>query len=247
MTQRARVRSALSALGAAWLALAAGDAVAWLPPPERLAGLIAQQNRDAKRAAPLRLAVQVADSEGRSLARGEAHIDPSGRGRLELEYPDGHREIHERRGGASRIRTVGSESEETASPAIAARSGVGGAAPLLPPLAWLQARSGSQVLAVLRELGGDPTQVQLGIDRGRDCWVLGGRGSGDFEISDRPALWIDLESKTPVRVDVGSSTRYRLGPPTRFGNVELPGWYEVTGPGADSLRVEIEALATAGP
>jgi len=242
------------ALAIAWLGFTADEGRAWVPPPERLAGLVADQNRAAQRATKLRLAVQVKGANGQLLARGEAVFEPNGRARLDLEYADGHRELHERRGGASRTRvtppgqsgglggTRAAGSDQTASAAVVETE-----ISLLPPLGLLQAINSASVLGALRDLGGDPTRVALGLDRGRDCWVLGGRTLGNFDMNEHPALWIDLESKTPVRIDVASSAYYRLGPQTRFGSVEIPGWYEVAANGQPPLRVEIEALATPTP
>ncbi len=233
------------------LLIDASGARAWVPAGERLAGLVAERNRMGQRHARLRLAVQVREADGEVIARGEAVIEPGGPARLELTYADGSREWYERRGAASRIRReAGPDGPAPGQYLTSEEVDVAGVS-LLPPFALLQATSPQQLKASLRELGGDPTLVELGLEAGRDCWVLGGRKLGSFAPNDRAALWIDLETKEPVRIDTGSGPLYRLGPPVRFGDVQLPAWYEVDGSAggaaadAPRRRVEIEALATA--
>ena len=115
--------------------------------------------------------------------------------------------------------------------------------PLIPPFAFLQAGSPERILGLLRGLGGEVERVDLGIDGNRDCWVVGGRTSGRFDNNHRPALWIALESRELVRIDTAEAVAYRIGPTAAFGEIHLPKWIEVRPRDAETLRLEIEALA----
>lgn len=213
----------------------------WVPSATDLAKLIAERNRASKRAAPLRLSVFVKDGSGKKLARGVAEIQPGGGSRVELDYRDGHREIHERSGDGYRIEG-GEGVRGDAAPAASWR-GERADYPLLPPFGLLQATSPERVLALLRGLGGDPMRVGLGLDGDRDCWVLGGRDAGSFEPGARPALWIHQESRELIRIDAGDAVSYRLGPVVAFGAIRLPKWIEVRPRDAETLRLEIDAMA----
>lgn len=209
--------------------LLASRAEAWVPGADDLAGLLAERNRGAQRAQALRLAVVVKDGAGDAVARGVATLENGGAARLALTYRGGSDEVQERSGAGYRV--------DPPQPA-------GEFYPLLPPLAFLQASSPERILGLLRGLGGDPTEVGLGIDGNRDCWVLGGRAPGDFEAHRQPSLWIGIESRELVRIDAGDEVAYRVGPIAAFGEIRLPKWFEVRPRGAESLRLEFEALAT---
>jgi hypothetical protein len=226
----ARLRSAAIFTGAlvAIAALAVGVARAWVPASESLAELLAERNRSAQRTQALRLAVVVKEGDGTVIARGVATAEPGGGARLRLTYRSGAEEIQERNGSEYRIEPPPSAGQEY---------------PLLPPFAFLQAGSPERILGLLRGLGGEVERVDLGIDGNRDCWVVGGRTSGRFDDNHRPALWIALESRELVRIDTAEAVAYRIGPTAAFGGIHLPKWIEVRPRDAETLRLEIEALA----
>lgn len=165
-------------------------------------------------------------------------------GRIELDYRDGHREVHRREGNGYRIEGDSGDGGGVTSGPWGEKSEQ---APLLPPLGLLQATSPERILGLLRGLGGDPDRVGLGLDDNRDCWVLGGRDAGSFEPGKRPALWIHQDSHELIRIDAGDATSYRLGPVVAFGAVRLPKWIDVRPQNGEALRLEIDAMAKSKP
>lgn len=228
MTRRAARALALS--GAA-LALAAPAGWAAIPSAEQVRGAVARANAEAGRTRPLWLDVAVVDAAGAVAATGRARLDPDGRARLELRLGDGRSEVHERDPAGYRVARDGARVDR--------------APRLLPPNQLLQAGTDVEVAAALIGLRGDPDVVDLGPEGLFDCWVLGGREPARFEDNDRPSLWIDIDSRAPVRIDAGAGTHYRFGPLARHGAVMFPSWIEVESRGWPRWRLEVRGVAPA--
>jgi hypothetical protein len=211
------------------LLLAAPPARAWIPEPERAWGAIAQTNAASGRGRSLDLAVALVGADGAVAATGRLRLEPDGRSRLDLELGGNASETHERAGLEYRVTRNGQRADK--------------APRLLPPLALLQETSAMGVADALRAIGGNPAQVDLGIEGKHDCWVLGGRDPGPFEASNRPSLWVDQEAQQPVRIDDASGTQYRLGDPVSRDGVRFPSRIEVSAPGWPIWRIEIQSPA----
>lgn len=226
----ARARCVLALAVAGWLAVAP-TAGAWIPEPERAWATVAEANQAAGRARALALDVALVDAEGRVAATGRARFEPAGRARLDLALSDGGSEVHERAGAEYRVTRNGQPVPKPLR--------------LLPPLALLQAGSPMAVADALRAVGGDPAQVDLGMEGTHDCWVLGGRDTGSFEGNSRPSLWVDQETRRAVRIDDGREALYRLGPAQAQGGVRLPSWIEIRAAGWPIWRLEVRTAAPA--
>jgi hypothetical protein len=221
-----------AALAAAVAAGAAGRALAAVPSAERVLRAAASANATARRDQPLRLEVAVLDPQGRVIATGQARLEPLGTSRLELAFSAGSVEIHERSAAHYRV-TRGGRSVERA-------------LPLLPPVQLLQAGAAGELEAALRLLGGDPERVDLGIEGGSDCWVVGGRDAGPFDANRRPSLWVDQATRRPVRIDEEGGVHFHLGPQAENGAARFPAWIEVEAPGWPRARLEIGRIEAAG-
>jgi hypothetical protein len=114
---------------------------------------------------------------------------------------------------------------------------------LVPPLSLLQVGTGLAVANGLRALGGDPALVDLGMEGTHDCWVLGGRDSGSFEVNTRVSLWVDQETQQPVRFDDGEGTQYRFGAPASREGLRFPPWIDVRAAGFPSWRLDLKNVA----
>jgi hypothetical protein len=206
------------ALLAGALCLAAAAALAYLPPAERIAGLIADANRAHGRARALGMRVTFEAEGGAVLASGTLLSDPRGLARLEVTHASGFVEKQLRRGralAASRDRAPLDDPH-----------------PLLPPLFLLQAEQGAALQTRIAELGGSGDRVALGHEADHDCYVLGGpEGEASY--------WVDQQSLAPVRIDLAGGVRYRLGPARMQGGIELPAWIVLAGPGRPALRMTI--------
>jgi hypothetical protein len=186
-------------IGIATLIALAPPARGWIPEPERAWSFVATSNTTAGRTTPLKADVTLVGADGSVAATGTVRFDPNGVAKLGLSYRDGTVEIHERSPIAY----------------TATRGGTKVDTPLrlIPPVALLQAASGLAVADRMRVLGGNPAVVDLGMEGAHDCWVLGGRDTGDFDSNTRVSLWVDQESRQPVRIDDGAGTQYRFGAP----------------------------------
>jgi hypothetical protein len=215
------------------LALAAGDARAFVPPVGKIADQVARANRSAGRAQSLVLSVALRAADGDTLAQGELWSDARGVARLELAA-GGTVERHLLRGGQH----------------LAARNGarIPDPAPYLPPLFLLQAGNGDRVLSGVLSIGASAEETVLGRHDGEVCYVIGGRDlpppaneSASLVGSPGPkaSLWVERESWRIVRVDRLDGTRYVLGPPRDHGDVTLPAWVRVERPGAAPARLEV--------
>ena len=224
-----RVRRTAAALLALVLA---GRAAAWIPEPERAWSALAQSNVQSGRAKPLDFAVALVDASGAVAATGRLHVEPDGHDRLELVFADGKNEVHERDATGYRVTRDGKR--------------VAQAAKLLPPLDAIQAAKATQVADALRAIGGDPAAVDLGIEGSSDCWVLGGRDPGDFEMNRRASVWVDQETEQPVRIDDGSGVRYRLLDLAPKGAVRFPSRIEIHADGWPIWRLDVATPATQG-
>ncbi len=218
-------RALLVGLGGA--ALVAAAALAYVPPVERIARMVADASRLHGRAQPLALKLVVRGAGDAELASGVLQSDPRGVARLEFAHSGGFVERQLRRG-----RSLEASRDRTPLP---------DAHPLLPPLWLLQTSSGATLQTHIAELGGDPDAVALGFDGDHDCFVLGGRTAA-------ASYWVDQESFAPVRIDLPGGVRYRLGPPRTQGGIELPAWITLEAPGRPAVTLAIEgARAEAAP
>jgi hypothetical protein len=222
-----------AALLAAGIALAAAAAPAAIPSAAKVRGAVAADNASAGRAQPLGVEVALVNQAGQVAATGHATLDPGGTARLELRLADGGSEVHERTPLSYKVTRNGAAVEHTLR--------------LLPPAQLLQARSEEFVSAGLVALGADPDQVDLGMDGSSDCWVLGGRDPGPFEASNRPSLWVDIDSHRPVRIDDGHGTHYRFGPPAGSGGIRFPAWIDIDAPGWPHWRMDVQQVAPLAP
>jgi hypothetical protein len=229
------VTRALGVLLAGMLLSMAAAADGVLPAASRLIEAVAEGNRASGRGVALRLELELVRADGEVVGTGELLADPAGSSRLELRAPTGLVERHLRYGSDYRASRNG---EELDSPK-----------PLLPPLTWLQIVDGSGLEASLRRAGVASAQVTLGRAGDRDCYVIGGRipgtRSGDPPL--RAALWVDLEELQPVRIDRADGVRYRLGPPSKFGKLHVPGWIQVEVAGERNLRLMVRGAQAVPP
>ena len=220
---RSRAKLLFAAVGG--LALAA-EAV--LPPPERVAGAIAEVNRAAGRATPVRIQVEVQLEEGPLLA-GVLISHPARGAVLEVIDPAGSVERHGLQGGEYTMMRDGLPQQ------VFHR--------LLPPLFLLQAASGVMLREQLRALGADARVVGLGRLEDRDCYVLGGRGADNQPGGGQTAvsLWSDARTHEPLRVFTREGIEYRLGPEMLFEPMRLPAWIEILEPGGFRARLELRS------
>jgi hypothetical protein len=207
-------------------------AAAWIPEPERAWSMLAQSNSQSGRIRPLEFAVALVDASGAVVATGRL-LASAARTSLELRYADAATELHERRGSEYRVTRGGRRVEK--------------APKLLPPLDLLQVAKGLEVAGALRALGGDPASVDLGMEGRSDCWVLGGRDPGDFELNRRASIWVDQETQQPVRIDDGSGVRYRLLDLAPKGGVRFPSRIEVHADGWPIWRIDVATPAPSDP
>jgi hypothetical protein len=230
MTPAAR-RAAL-ALGWVLLAPPAGAA---LPGADRVEAALANANRAARRATALELGVElVRDGSGSEVVgAGTLQLHPSGLARLELRGAGGLVERHLLLGSAHHASRNGAP---LASPQ-----------PFLAPLQLLQASSGAAVGSALRQLGAAQGEIALGRTPDSDCYVLGGREPGpDRPPPRRAALWVDVASFEPARIDRADGVRFELGPPGAFGEIRFPAWIRVEAPGEPPVRLVVRSAARSG-
>lgn len=228
MTRGVRVLAAALACG---LLFAAARASAWIPEPTRAWTAIAASNAASDRGKPIEFPVALSGADGAVVATGRLEMDGAGAARLELTGADGVAEVHERRGAEYRV-TRGARPVDRAPR-------------LLPPLELLQVTNPTGVAEALRAIGGNPAQVDLGIEGTHDCWVLGGREAGAFEANTRPALWVDQETQQPVRIDDANGVQYRFGDAApRTGGVRFPSRIDVQDPGWPVWRIQVQNAAS---
>ena len=207
-----------------------------VPSPERVAGAVADANRAAGRAQPLRIEVRLR-VEGSPPSEGVLISDPAGSARLVVRDASGSVERHQRQGGEYTIRRDGLPQQ------VFHR--------LLPPLFLLQADSGKSLRSELEELGADADALSLGHLDDRDCYVLGGRQDPGAVGLDGPraSLWSDLKTHEPLLVVTPEGVSYQLGPSTLFEPLRLPAWIEILEPGGFRAVLEVQGAAPtdAGP
>ncbi|NRA08403.1 MAG: hypothetical protein HRU02_09590 [Myxococcales bacterium] len=223
-------RSAGAALLLVVLAGLAPLAQGVVPQPERVAGAVADANRAAGRAQPLRIEVQLR-VDGNPPSDGVLISYPAGSARLVVRDAAESVEIHQRQGSEYTIRRDGLPQP------VFHR--------LLPPLFLLQADSGRSLRSELEGLGVDADALSLGRLDDRDCYVLGGRQ--DLHTvgleGTRASLWSDLQTHEPVRVVTPDGVTYRLGPPMLFEPLRLPAWIEILEPGGFRAVLEVRGAA----
>lgn len=207
----------------------ARSASAWIPEPERAWSTLAQSNSQSARTRPIDFAVALVDSSGTVAATGRLRAEPGGHALLELTLADGGTEVHERRALEYRVTRNGQRVDKVPR--------------LLPPLGLLQAGNGTAVADALRDLAGDPARVDLGIEGRYDCWVLGGRDPGDFQMNKRPSIWVDQETQQPVRIDDAAGVRYRLLDLAPKDGVRFPSRIEVNADGWPIWRIDVATPA----
>jgi hypothetical protein len=78
-----------------------------------------------------------------------------------------------------------------------------------------------------------------------DCWVLGGRDTGDFNSNTRVSLWVDQETQQPVRIDDGAGTQYRFGAPAAKQGIRFPAWVDIRAAGQPSWRLDVRSVSKA--
>jgi len=215
--------------GLAWIACVLGIALstgAVVPSPTKINRAVADANRTAKRAQVLELSIELQSADGEILATGTLLTHPSARARVELEG-GGHVERHLRVGSSYQATRNGTPLPHPR--------------PFLPPLALIQAKSGDALDAALGRLGAAPGAIALGRVDDHDCYVLGGRAQG-IDAMGPPvltALWVDLESFDPLRIDRSDGVRYVLGPMTPYGDIQLPAWIELQVPNEPVYRLVV--------
>ncbi len=210
--------------------LLAAAAAAHIPSPGRILEAVAEANVRSERTRGLRLEVELRDEEGSVEASGRLWLDPSGVARLRLREPGGDVEEHELVADVYRAQRNG---RSISSPR-----------PLLPPPQIFQAESGAELRGALFRLGADPDYVELGYEGPHDCFVLGGR-SRDPGASERGALWVDVETLDPVRIDQANGVRFRFGPAVEAGRIRFPAWIGVRTARA-GWRLEVRSVARGG-
>ena len=238
MNWRASARQVSWALAVAGLVALALPALAAIPAAEKVLKAVASANAAARRSQPLRVEVALVSETGAEAATGQGYFDPAGTSRLELKLADGRVEAHERTGSSYHATRDGSPVERVL--------------PLLPPTRLLQAPSAEALAAALVDLGAATDVVDLGIEGGRDCWVLGGRDPGPFGANGRPSLWVDVESRQPIRIDEtapagqAGGVHFRLGPSAVQEGVRFPTWIDIEAPGWPRWRMQIRRVIPAG-
>lgn len=234
---RAIRRPAARMLAAAGLLAAALPALAAIPAAPKVRKAVASANAAARRTQPLLIEVALVSETGEVAATGQGRLDPAGTSHLELRLADGRTEVHERTGSSYRALRDGAPVERVLE--------------LLPPTRLLQAPTAEALDAALVDLGAAGGVVDLGIEGGRDCWVLGGRDPGPFADNTRPSLWVDLESRQPVRIDASArggqagGVHFRLGPSAVQEGVRFPTWIDVEAAGWPRWRIQIRRVAPA--
>ncbi len=197
----------------------AGAALAYVPPAKQVAASVAKANRAAKRSRALAMEVSlhVGDDEA-AAATGTLVTDPSGKARLEL-IGDGAVERHLRSGARVEATRDG-------------RAHEGGLR--LPPLHLLQLTERAGLQTALAALGASGGAIELGYDGDLDAYVLGGRGGA--------ALWVDMESLSPARIDLSGGAVVRLGPLQSHGGVLWPAWIRIEEGDRPAARIEFRGV-----
>jgi len=204
--------------------LLVSPATAYVPPAKQVAAAVAKANRAGKRnrALVMQVSLHLADAE-QPVATGTMIADPSGRARLELREGD-RVERHLRNGARVEASLDG-----------AAHDG----ALRLPPLHLLQLAQRPELQTALAALGAPGGSIELGYDGELDAYVLGGRGGA--------ALWVDMQSLSPARIDLAGGTVVRLGPLESHEGVLWPAWLEIVQGSDPPTRMEfrgVEATST---
>ena len=185
---------------------------AFVPPARRVAAAVAKANHAARRDQLLRCNIALFSGDG---------AEPEAIGEL-WTAPDGRARL-ELRGADGRLRElrVGARVEATLDGRPLQRPPFE-----LPPLALLQ--------AALVGLGGSAGAIELGYDGPIDAYVLGGRGA--------TALWVDVETVLPVRIDLTGDTTVRLGPVREQGSILWPTSLSIQRGEGLTLRLEFRSV-----
>jgi hypothetical protein len=205
-----------------------------IPPSAKVAQAVAEANRAAKRSKPLLLKVTLTIGEGQPVsATGTLASHPTGLARLELKSPRGFVERHLLQGTAYTASRDGRRIED---PRI-----------FLPPVFFLQARSGEALTAAMDSNGIASVDGVLGRVGDYDCFVFGGRlPRKDEDAGLRlPSLWVDLETFDVVRIDAADGARFSFGPVQDFSGIRVPRWIEIESRGREKARLDILEAAVA--
>jgi len=206
----------------------AAVAHAVIPPPPKVAQAVAEANRVARRSKPLLLKVTLTIGEGQPVAaNGTLASHPTGLARLELKSNRGFVERHLLQGTAY---TASRDGQLIAEPRT-----------FLPPVFFLQARSGEDLIAAMESYGIASIDGVLGRVGDYDCFVFGGRlPRKDEDAGLRlPSMWVDLESFDVVRIDGADDVRFRFGPVQEFSGIRVPRWIEIEARGREKARLDI--------
>ncbi|MAE94278.1 MAG: hypothetical protein CL910_06425 [Deltaproteobacteria bacterium] len=106
---------------------------------------------------------------------------------------------------------------------------------LLPPLSLLQAASGGALQKSLAALGASGGLIELGHDGAFDAYVLGGRGGS--------ALWVDMETLFPARIDMAGGAIVRFGAPEAFAGILWPAWMTIDRGEEPTVRIEFRGVS----
>ena len=214
---RSRVQSLYLVIA---LALGLATAVlAYVPPATQVTDAVAKANRVAKRNKALTMEVTLhRDGSEQAVATGTLITDPSGKARLELR--EGDRVERHLRNGA-RLETTRDGRTRTGELR-------------LPPLHLLQLAQRASLQQAMAALGISGGAVELGYDGDLDAYVLGGRGAA--------ALWVDMESLSPVRIDLPGGTLVRLGPLESHDGVLWPAWLRIEQARSPPVRLQFQAV-----
>lgn len=203
-------------------------AQAVVPPTPKVARAVADANRTARRSKPLLLKVALTIGAGQpTAATGTLASHPTGLARLELRSKRGFVERHLLQGTAH----------------TASRDGrlIDDPRQFLPPVFFLQVRSGEALIAALESFGIASDDGVLGRVGDYDCFVFGGRLPRAEEERGRrlPSLWVDLESFDVIRIDGPDGARFRFGPAQDFSGIRVPRWIEIEARGRETARLDI--------
>jgi hypothetical protein len=255
----------------AWLValLIAQAGYAYLPPPERIYGAIADTNKADGRDQAVKLELSMSIGERTDVATGELVSHPTGLARLELRGAGGLVERHLLQGNELSVTRNGLPLDDPRA--------------FLPPFFILQAdrsdtlRAALTTFAVLDEeiglaecgdtdclLIGDPARTVPRPDpppvRGLDVWeAITGRATDDdpdglaggsmvFETDPkgivpgevlRPRVWVEADTYEVRGFDDANGVRIRLGPVAAFDKLRVPAWITVEEPGRVPARFDV--------
>ncbi|MEE2664791.1 MAG: hypothetical protein VX681_11800 [Myxococcota bacterium] len=269
MTRVSLGRAAALGLAALLIALAAD---AFIPRAERVVRAVAERNKDAGRAQPLRLDLVLRIEESDPIGTGILVTHPSGLARLELRGPSGVVERHVLQGGEHLAMRDGERLREPRA--------------FLPPLFLLQADHELELRSGLAQLGAELDSIGLARCDEDDCYVIGDptrapppfeppipesealefealeldtleldttalfepiapEGIGEPLAIDGPraTIWVDVLTFEPRRIELQSGVRIWFGAPAAFDQVQVPSWIRIDEPGKRPVTFDVVAVS----